>query len=264
MKCPFIKRVVIGCFCETQLIDDHQNEDIKGKEGTAHKKDENLSVQLCAQWWGKCFGNFLLQSSENCCHMSGVAVRLGHLGKVILFDPFASYIFLISQFNLGNSWGEKTHVCRNYSCLPEYQMIRLRNWKTVDALNFVQGHMLSVAVRIFADLPPLKSSLVQSVLLEGYADYLIYWIFHFNVLASDLSSAIPGCISSGRHQTRAQMTAHALIRCYFCCGSQFFLFTMMLIAQVGTPLDSPPERVQKSQDVTAEHSRRCNFKAWSC
>ena len=181
-----------------------------------------ISVQLSAQRWGKCFGNFLLQSSENCCHMSGVAVHLGHLGKVILFDPFASYIFLISQFNLGNSWGEKTHVCRNYSCLPEYQMIRLRNWKTVDALNFVQGHMLSVAVRIFPHVPPLKSSLVQSVLLEGYADYLIYWIFHFDVLASDLSSAIPGCISSGRHQTRAQMTAHALISCYFCCIAQFF------------------------------------------
>ena len=48
MKCPFINRVVIGCFCGTQLIDDHQNEDIKGKEGTAHKKDENKCATVCA------------------------------------------------------------------------------------------------------------------------------------------------------------------------------------------------------------------------
>ena len=145
---------------------------LKAKRAQHIKKDDNLSVQLYAQWWGKCFGNFLLQSSENCCHMSGVAVHLGHLGKVILFDPFASYIFLISQFNLGNSWGEKTHVCRNYSCLPEYQMIRLRNWKTVDALNFVQGHMLSVAVRIFADLPPLCSTVCTTWRLRRFFDIL--------------------------------------------------------------------------------------------
>ena len=57
MKCPFIKRVVISRFCETQLIDDHQNEDIKGKEATAHKKDENKCASVCTAV-RKIFGNF--------------------------------------------------------------------------------------------------------------------------------------------------------------------------------------------------------------